>query len=132
MNKASTTTWAYKLLVIVIIPFLYAYYIILQPLSIYFRNLIAEQNGSISHHEPTIKSSESTASRKAFVKRSTTVLAEHLILWLYRYKWYVLVLLVACLALIIGIIPTIECIILWLVAWICYTAIASFLKGINQ
>ena len=131
-ERPLTTTWAYKLLVIMVMPFLYAYYIILQPLTIYFKKLIAEQNGSIRHHETTIKSSESTAIRKAFVKQSTNVLAATLTLWLYRYRWYMLALLVACMALILGIIPTVESIILWIVAWICYTAVASFLRGINQ
>jgi hypothetical protein len=114
-----------------LIPWLFVYYTILQPIAINFKELIAEQNGSI-RIGPNSERPLHSSIRKFFIIEAAKILTLKLINYLKRYRWLIAALIIVWLAFAIGILPAIEDIVIWFIIWFVYITVKSFIKGINQ
>lgn len=126
-DRPSNISWLYKLGVIMLIPWLLIYYSILQPIAIYFKELIAEQNGSI-RIGPTRERPLHSSIRKSFILKAAKILTIKLIKYLILFWWLIAALFIVWLVFAIGILPAIENIVIWLIIWFFYKAIKGFIK----
>lgn len=125
LNKS----WPYRLLVITLIPLLFIYYTLLQPIAIYFKDLLAEQDGSLRQRQPARRDPNV---QKAFIKDATTILANKLTKVVQRYWWLIAALLFLWLTFDIGIEYAAADFALWFMIWILFCAAKSFIKAVNQ
>jgi len=89
-SESDKSSVLYKLWVLIQIPPLFIYYTILQPLTFYFKDLIAEQSGSIRYEKPQRAQSQSGYIKKAFVIQSVIILLKTIIRYIIQYWWMVL------------------------------------------
>ena len=131
-NDTPKTSLLYKLWVIMQIPPLFIYYTLLQPLTFYFKDLIAEQSGTIRQKNIQRKQSQSDEFKKAFIFQSLIILLRAIIRYIIQYWWVILSLFIIWLILDIGWLPAIESVAGWIFLWVIYTALKGLIKGINQ
>jgi len=131
-SESSNSSILYKLWVLIQIPPLFIYYTILRPTAFYFKDLIAEQSGSIRYEKPQREQSQSGYIKKAFIIQSVIILLKTIIRYIIQYWWVVLTLFIIWLILDIGWIPAIESVAGWTFLWIIYKALKGLIKGINQ
>lgn len=122
-------TWQQKLVVTLLIPWLCLYYTAIQPINLFFKQLISEQDRSLRYREPTKRKPDY---RENFIKHAAALLANTVIYYSIRYRWLIAGVLVAGLTFIIGLLSTIKCIGVWCLVWVGYTALSSLSKGINR
>jgi hypothetical protein len=128
-ERHTNKSWLYRLLVITLIPCLFVYYTFLQPIGHYLKGLIAEQNGNL-YQRPTTPMVPSV--RKTFIMNAAPTIAVTLHKYISRYWWLLTALVLTWLVLVIGIVPTIECIACWFGIWLMLMTLRMFLRGINR
>jgi hypothetical protein len=122
-NKSLHTSWFYKLWVLIQIPPLFIYYTLLQPLTFYFKDLIAEQNGSIRYENTRREHSQIDEFKKAFISQSVIILLRTIIRYIIQYWWVVTILFILWLILDIGWLPAIESVAGWIFLWVIYKVV---------
>lgn len=127
-ENPSNTSWLYRLLVIILIPFLYIYYAILQPIGIYFKELVAEQGGSLRQRQAVRRPANV---KRAFVIDAAAILALTLARYLHKYWWLAAALFFLWLGYVNGFGSAVADFALWFMIWIVYITIRSFIKGVN-
>jgi len=131
-SESSNSSIRYKLWVLIQIPLLFIYYTLLRPVSFYFKDLIAEQSGSISYKKPQTAHAQSSDFKKAFIFQSVIILLKTIIRYIIQYWWVVLTLFIIWLILDIGLLPAIESVAGWIFLWVIYKVVRGLIKGINQ
>jgi hypothetical protein len=131
-DEPYNTSWIYKLWVIIQIPPLFIYYTILRPTAFYFKDLIAEQNGSIRYKNSQRAHSQSGDFKKVFISQTVIILSKTFIRYLIKYWWVVAIIFIIWLILDISLLPAIESVGGWIFLWVIYKAVKSLIKGINQ